>query len=888
MADAVSGATASCCNSLSTGFRFLFAGASNDPDYKWLFQLFPNAYSAGTTCANTYSRVCTRQIYGQDGNDQILTVTCDGTTLSLYVDGVPKDSNNCNQWQPANNFWQIGQANLNATFLDGWVWNRALSSAEVWILAYLFQHGLSPSSDSLMNGAVQHWTFNNCDSSHCPNSISGAPAAIFDTTPPTVAITTPSNASSLSGSVRVTATCTDRVAATSVQFVIDNAVVATLTAGPFTTTWDTTKVVDGSHTIYAVCTNISGLISTSPTSTVSTSNGVSGKTVYLDPTSGTDCPTNAGLSLSSPCSTFGGVNSVINSNPLHGGDSILLKAGTNININDLNTSSILQLCGPSASSTFCGRTLNVYPGKTITIGTYGGSGNCNILSGITTDCASITLASNTGNVPRDGAALIAINVPNLIVQNLRIFGSQSNALVCPPNQSTGCSEGIKYGTANGYFNGSPTSTTTFQNIEITDFFIQLYISNATSPGYLTRGYLCGVTVQNNYMHGSTVSTAVSSGIQVSGANCNLGASGPTAATVTGNYTKNQGGIGGQAVGSGIIMSNQSVGVVDNYNATTAVDGNLAQCVNSGGGYGNWWYQSMGIAAKGNESYNSWPPTGTRCGADTGAFDFDNGTSQGLLEFNYAHTTYGLSLGFFQSAVGAFPMGPNTAAYNIFENGVAGCGDNTCAMFNPGGGAGSWSYNNIVWNGYNSTPRTIYGGNYAGYINGSAVAWGAVCSTGGLFANNMVVANGHPGVGVPANLVTRSWGGACAKGVLQFANNDWYPLAGSGNWEGQTSVTGWNNISGDTGISVNPNFASAGPLGSPPGTILTCYAGSGVPTAPTCATNYQLQSGSSLIGAGLNLALAPYSLTVPTTDYFRTTIPNGVGTGFNLGADGAHR
>ena len=157
--------------------------------------------------------------------------------------------------------------------------------------------------------------------------------------------------------------------------------------------------------------------------------------------------------------------------------------------------------------------------------------------------------------------------------------------------------------------------------------------------------------------------------------------------MTGNYTKNQGGIGGQAVGSGIIMNHQNVNVVDNYNATTAVDGNLTQCVNSGGGYGNWWYQSIGIAAKGNESYNSWPPTGTRCGADTGGYDFDNGTSQGVLEFSYAHTHYGLSMGFFQSAVGTFPMGPDTAAYNIFENGTAGCGDNTCAMVAPGGGNG---------------------------------------------------------------------------------------------------------------------------------------------------------------------------------------------------------
>ena len=359
--------------------------------------------------------------------------------------------------------------------------------------------------------------------------------------------------------------------------------------------------------------------------------------------------------------------------------------------------------------------------------------------------------------------------------------------------------------------------------------------------------------------------------------------------MTGNYTKNQGGIGGQAVGSGIIMSHQNVGVVDNYNATTAVDGNLTQCVNSGGGYGNWWYQSMVITAKGNESYNSWPPTGTRCGADTGGFDFDNGTSQGLLEFNYAHMTYGLSLGFFQSAVGTFPMGPNSAAYNIFENGTAGCGDNTCAMVAPGGGNGSTIINNAIWNGYNAT-ITGWGGSYTGYENASAIGYGGACPSGGLIANNIVVANGNPNspAHTNANMVTGGYGPAQSCRTITYQSNDWYPLAGQPFYQaavGRGNITGvsnWNAASGDTGIQVSPNFAGRGG-----GAGVTCYSGSGVPTAPTCVTNYKLQSGSSLIGAGLNLTEAPYDLTLPTTDFFNVAIPNSVGTGYNLGADGAY-
>ena len=55
----------------------------------------------------------------------------------------------------------------------------------------------------------------------------------------------------------------------------------------------------------------------------------------------------------------------------------------------------------------------------------------------------------------------------------------------------------------------------------------------------------------------------------------------------------------------------------------------------------------------------------------------------------------------------------------------------------------------------------------------------------------------------------------------------------------------------------------------------------------CLKNYELQTGSTLIGTGLELTQAPYSLTLPTADYFMNAIPNGVGTGFNYGSDGAH-
>jgi hypothetical protein len=83
---------------------------------------------------------------------------------------------------------------------------------------------------------------------------SSAPAVIPDTTAPTVSLTVPSNGSTVSGSsVTLTATSSDNVAVAGVQFKIDGSNVgASGTTSPYSITWNSTGVADGSHTIAAV------------------------------------------------------------------------------------------------------------------------------------------------------------------------------------------------------------------------------------------------------------------------------------------------------------------------------------------------------------------------------------------------------------------------------------------------------------------------------------------------------------------------------------------------------------------------------------------------------------------------------------------------------------
>jgi len=91
---------------------------------------------------------------------------------------------------------------------------------------------------------------------------------------PVVAITSPANnASNLLGSVPLSATATSTPGIASVQFQVDGSTNIPATgSGPYTASWATTSVANGSHTLTAIATDILGQSTTSSPVTVTTSN----------------------------------------------------------------------------------------------------------------------------------------------------------------------------------------------------------------------------------------------------------------------------------------------------------------------------------------------------------------------------------------------------------------------------------------------------------------------------------------------------------------------------------------------------------------------------------------------------------------------------------------
>ena len=102
-----------------------------------------------------------------------------------------------------------------------------------------------------------------------------------DTTAPTVSLTAPVPGQ-VAGQVAITASATDNVGVTSVQFLLDSlSLGAADTAAPFTLTWDSTTVTNGTHTLAAIARDAAGNQTTSGTLSVNVRNDLTAPTVSI-------------------------------------------------------------------------------------------------------------------------------------------------------------------------------------------------------------------------------------------------------------------------------------------------------------------------------------------------------------------------------------------------------------------------------------------------------------------------------------------------------------------------------------------------------------------------------------------------------------------------------
>jgi len=165
----------------------------------------------------------------------------------------------------------------------------------------------------------------------------GGGGGTTDTTPPSVAITAPASTSSVSGTVAITASASDNVGVSKVEFYLDGTLQATVTSAPYGFSWNSSSVSTGTHTLTAKAYDAANNATTSSPVSLAVNGPVTG-------------PANATLTLnipSLPASTLvagvefiitlpQGVSPAIFSGNDASGSITLINGGVNLSLKDSN------------------------------------------------------------------------------------------------------------------------------------------------------------------------------------------------------------------------------------------------------------------------------------------------------------------------------------------------------------------------------------------------------------------------------------------------------------------------------------------------------------------------------------------------------------------------
>lgn len=229
-----------------------------------------------------------------------------------------------------------------------------------------------------------------------------------------------------------------------------------------------------------------------------------------------------------------------------------------------------------------------------------------------------------------------------------------------------------------------------------------------------------------------------------------------------------------------------------------------------------------------------------------ALDFDSGTTNSVMQRNYAHDCDGQGAICFQPASPDRAHSNNVIRYNrLIDNNKAITNDGGQLAFAGGGTiSGLKAYNNTM---------------YSGTTNADIVRLSSATFSDVLISNNIVY--GAAATQLLLNVVGDPSG-------VTFTGNDWFAGGGA------TSKFRWNSVSYSSLANIQATITSFEKI-----------SGSNVgltsdPLLVNPATDQHLQAGSPMIDGGINLT-TQYGLSVGSTDYYGGTIP--LGSGYDVGA-----
>jgi hypothetical protein len=533
--------------------------------------------------------------------------------------------------------------------------------------------------------------------------------------------------------------------------------------------------------------------------------------------------TNNGLSPWTPWQTTAKVNATT----FQPGDNILFRGGDTFD-------GPIILVGPNT-----GAPQQVFstPAQPVILGGYGS--NCNILAGVLAGCPRLSV---TGTTP---GGIVINNLSGVLVRDWILTGAD------PMTQN----EGI-------YLRNNDASGTVYQSVTVTNASITGFRSGILVQGSVKGAGWQQFTISNNHVFGTVGSE--DNGILVQGSQPGTpGVMTNFDCLIEGNLVEAIPGrpnaVPGTS-GNGILIK-ETDGCVSQFNVVRNSGANATTC---GGPVGNWAYDATHILFRFNETYGMAPATWVT-GCDWGGFDLDGYVTHSKIEYNYAHDNWGA--GFLLWITGPGTWDHNVIRYNISENnalnqhaaqyfgGIVLANSNTSLVE-------TYVYNNTIYSANTPYPTILLA--VQGDLGGDCI-----------IANNILQSAGKP------------WfvytGTARSASCLLVGNNYYAPLGFLIKWNVNVylSLDGFRSATGQEMVANSPTGSVSNPGLSAPGSGATCQT---LTPPQTCPDAYQLSPGSPMIGTGIDLR-RQYGINVGSHDYFGNRIPHGLGTGFNVGADG---
>ena len=300
-------------------------------------------------------------------------------------------------------------------------------------------------------------------------------------------------------------------------------------------------------------------------------------------------------------------------------------------------------------------------------------------------------------------------------------------------------------------------------------------------------------------------------------------------------------------GSGILMEDVDGGVIEYCEAYN----NGYDCNSKNGGpCGIWAAVANDIIIQYCESHHN--RTGKANDGD--GFDFDGGTTNSIMQYNYSH----------DNDAAGFLICSYKGAPHRFDNNVVRY--NICVNDSQKYGAGSI----VFWSGspeedpiYNTQiyGNIIYGsrGPVVAFWQNKGIYNTKVCNNLFIAANNKKLVLGNPN-----------------RTMATFAGNAYWAVDGKYDFAGYKSLENWRKATGQEML----NGKSVGMVVDPKLIDIGNNATVGDPTKLHTLTAYQLQQDSPLIDAGIDLR-SLFGIDPGDRDFYGNPIPQG--KGFDIGA-----